>query len=86
MSHDHFSSLETELQLLHSKQFEAASIEGALNQLEAIYLGLKNLFIQVKKIFIFQKAELFEVQIAIGDVNILQEGLLKRNIIKVKLF
>jgi len=63
------------LQNLHSKKFEAISIEGALNQLEAIYLGLKNLFVQVKKIFIHQRADLFEIQIAVGDINILQEGL-----------
>ncbi len=74
LNNDPFAQLESELQNIHSKKFENLSVEGALTQLEVIYLGLKTLFIQVKKAFFKQKADVFEIQIATSELRFLEEG------------
>lgn len=71
---EQFIVFEAELQNIHPSQFEGGSVENALSQLESVYLGLKNIFLQARKAFVQQKTGLFEIRLLADNIDMIKEG------------
>jgi len=62
------------LQNIHPSRFEGGSVETALSQLEALYLGIKNIFLEARKAFVQQKTELFEIRVLVDNIGMIKQG------------